>query len=123
MDDDESVSLFFGSSVTGMFSLLYCNSIRVNRFPGATAKGLGQGNAKSKSIEHTILQKYARTRIQALVWMFGSIDVKFSYYFKLCSGEEMPDPDAIMMSCAVKYMTFVRSMHASTNTMTVVIGC
>ena len=124
MNDDKegSVILFFGSSVTSMFSLLYCDSARVNRFPGATAKGLGQGNPNSKSIEHIILKKYANTPIHTLVWMFGSIDVKFSYLFKLCK-QEISDPDAMMMSCAINYMNFVRKMHAATNAMTVVIGC
>ena len=129
MDDSEEerpVSLFFGSSDTGMFSLLRGDSIRVNRFPGATAKGLGQGNAKSKAIEHTILHKYCRSPIHALVWMFGTVDVKFSYYFKACTEQQSEgeiDPEAAMMSCAVKYFNFVRSMHAATNAMTVVIGC
>ena len=127
MDEEERpVSLFFGSSDTGMFSLLRGDSIRVNRFPGATAKGLGQGNAKSKAIEHTILHKYCRSPIHALVWMFGTVDVKFSYYFKACTEQQSEgeiDPEAAMMSCAVKYFNFVRSMHAATNAMTVVIGC
>ena len=122
MDEDGSVSLFFGSSVTGMFSLLYCDSIRVNRYPGSTAKGLGQGNENSKAIEHVILQKYGQTPIKALVWMFGSIDVKFSYYFRLCRGDVV-DPEAAMLGCAVRYMSFVRRMHEATRARTVVIGC
>jgi hypothetical protein len=124
-DEEESINLFLGSSDTGMFSLLFNGSIRINRFPGATAKGLGKGNANSKFIERTLLQRYAHKPIRAVFWMFGSVDVKFSYFFKLCTApdDEPPDPDAMMMGCAVKYMEFVRSMHARTNVKTIVIGC
>jgi len=123
-DNEESVDLFFGSSVTGMFSLMFNGSIRINRFPGATAKGLGKGNANSKTIEHTLLCKYAHKPIRSVFWMFGSIDVKFSYFFKLCTApDEELDPDAMMMGCAVKYMDFVRDMHNKVNAKTVVIGC
>jgi hypothetical protein len=121
-DDSESVFLFFGSSVTSMFSLLNCDSVRINRFSGATAKGLGQENENSKSIEHVILKKYSHTPIHTLFWMFGSIDVKFSYYFRICRKDTI-DPDVAMTDCAAKYMSFVCSMHAKTNAKTVVIGC
>jgi hypothetical protein len=92
--------LFFGSSPVNTFSLAKDERFRINRFRAATAKGLGQDNANSRIIQDIITRKYANQAIEAVIWMFGTIDCKFSYYYKLCTERTIPDPHQTMIECA-----------------------
>jgi len=113
--NDESVLLFFGSSVVNTFSLARDDRVRIQKFKGATAKGLGQANANSEQILHTVKSKYSHKDIKAVLWMFGSIDCKLSYYYKLCNATDphdlIKDPDIFMTECATKYFSFIRSIY------------
>jgi hypothetical protein len=130
---NDKVFLFIGSSAAKMFKLIYGSQARVFPFPTATAKGLGQNNSNSQSILHIISSKYANVDISAIIWLFGNVDVKFSYYYKLCRewegpGSEIPDPLLLMEECANKYIEFVKKVHDTLvvvkdpNTKTVVLG-
>ena len=132
-DDNDDVYLFIGNSDVGTFKLVYGSQVRVMRYSTATAKGLGQNNKNSQSIWETLHSKYSRVDLSAIVWVFGSVDAKFSYYFKLChewDGRETdrPDPYKLMEECAVKYVQFVKKVHdefllpKQTNAKTVVLG-
>lgn len=132
-DDNDDVYLFIGNSDVGTFKLVYGSQVRVMRYSTATAKGLGQNNKNSQNIWETLHSKYSRVDLSAIVWVFGSVDAKFSYYFKLChewDGKETdrPDPYKLMEECAVKYVQFVKKVHdefllpKQTNAKTVVLG-
>ena len=115
-DDDDQTYLFMGSSATGLFNLAYGSRVRVLRYSGATAKGLGQNNKNSQHIWEMLSGKYARVDLSAVVWFFGDVDVKFSFYYKLCSEwdgtpDEKPDPFVVMEQCASTYMLFVKRVH------------
>jgi hypothetical protein len=117
-DDEEKVLLFFGSSEVSTFSLARDNMVRIQRFKGATAKGLGQENENSKQILHTIKVKYSHVDVRAVLFMFGSVDCKLSYYYKLCNASDvqelqelMKDPDVFMTECAMRYISFIRSLQ------------
>ncbi len=77
--------------------------------PRATVKGLGQKNDNSRKIESILAKKFAR--LDTVIWMFGSIDTKFSFYKKLCCQDSKIDPESQMIECATSYMTFVHQMH------------
>ena len=117
-EDDSKIYLVVGSSETGMFQLVYGSEVRVLRYTTATAKGLGQDNKNSQHIWDMFSTKYAQVDISAVIWVFGSVDSKFSYYYKLCrewkgDANDKPEPDAVMESCAVSYMSFVKKVHDS----------
>lgn len=132
-DDNDDVCLFIGNSDVGAFKLVHGSRVRVMRYSTATAKGLGQNNKNSQSILDILRTKYSRVDLSAIVWMFGSVDAKFSYYFKLCHEwggleTDKPDPFKLMEECAAKYVQFVKKVHdefllpRKTNAKTVVLG-
>lgn len=132
-DSDDDTYLFIGSSSVATFRLVYGSKVRVLRFSAATAKGLGQDNKNSQDIWDTLQTKYARVDLSAIVWMFGNVDTKFSYYYKLCeewtgNDADAPDPFELMEECAVKYMQFIKKVHSKflipkgNSAKTVVIG-
>jgi hypothetical protein len=132
-ENEEETYLFVGSSAVGLFKLAYGSQVRVLRYSTATAKGLGQNNSNSRHIWDMLATKYARVELSAVVWMFGNVDVKFSYYYKLCrewagTMDDKPEPFVVMEQCANTYMQFVKKVHdrfllpKQTQTRTVVIG-
>ena len=130
-DDDPKIYLVIGSSASGMFQLVYGSQVRVLRYTTATAKGLGQNNTNSKHIWDMLSTKYAHVDISAVIWLFGNVDTKFSYYYKLCREwqgtlHDKPDPDSVMEGCAISYMSFVKKVHDSflskKGTKTIIIG-
>ena len=117
-EDDSKTYLVVGSSATGMFQLVYGSQVRVLRYTTATAKGLGQNNKNSQHIWDMFSTKYANVDISAVIWVFGNVDTKFSYYYKLCREwngdiQDKPRPDTVMESCAISYMSFVKKVHDS----------
>jgi hypothetical protein len=115
-EDEEQTYLFVGCSDVGLFTLVPGSQVRVLRFSTATAKGLGQDNKNSQQIWDLLSTKYARLDYSAVVWMFGNVDVKFSYYYKLCREwdgklDGKPDPLIVMDQCATAYMRFVMKVH------------
>lgn len=114
--DNDDIYLFIGNSDVGTFKLVYGSQVRIMRYSTATAKGLGQGNKNSQNIWETLTTKYSRVDLNAIVWMFGSVDAKFSYYYKLCrewdgNESDKPDPFKLMEECADKYIRFVKKVH------------
>jgi hypothetical protein len=132
-DQDQQTYLVIGDSTVGLFKLVYGSQIRVLRYSTATAKGLGQNNKNSQLIWDMLSTKYARVNLSAVIWLFGNVDTKFSYYYKLCkewdgNAESKPDPFLLMKQCASTYMQFVKKVHDTflatrdTKPKTVVIG-
>ena len=122
---DRDISLFFGSSLINTFALAQEERFRINRFKGATAKGIGQDNNNSRMIWNIVTHKYSNESPEAIIWMFGSIDCKFSYYYKLCTEHNIPDPQKTMIECATKYIHFVSKVHTffkGKGTKTIIIG-
>ena len=125
MESERDLTLFFGSSPINTFSLAREEKFRITRFTGATAKGLGQENNNSRMIWNIVTNKYARETPEAIIWMFGTIDCKFSYYYKLCTEPTIPCPTATMVDCATKYVSFVLKVHdlfKAKGTKTIIIG-
>lgn len=119
--------IFVGDSTTGQFQLLNGSKIKVLKFSTRTAKGLGKGNQTSKSILETFSTKYKNLDISYVVWMFGNVDVKFSYYYKLCrewDGKECnrPDPRTFISNCADYYFDFLVKLKRELKCEFVVIG-
>ena len=107
------INLFIGCSDAGMFTLTNDKSVEVLRFSGATAKGLGRGNRNSEEILRAIACRLKLAPIKSITWVFGSVDVKFSAYYRICEkNEAVSNLRDSMMSCAVKYMEFIRKVHA-----------
>ena len=100
--------LFLGASDIQAFGICKDWRCRIHKFKAATAKGLGQGNQNSQKILQ-IVQRARSTRV--VVWMFGTVDVKFSFLHKLCTQQDV-ESDSTMMMCAVRYMEFVKRVHS-----------
>jgi hypothetical protein len=110
------INLCIGCSDAGMFSLTRDRSVRLLRISGATAKGLGQGNANSQRILKFVeRQLNGSAPIKSIIWIFGTVDVKFSAYYELCekrkSSSKAINLRDLMINCAVKYMEFVQEIH------------
>jgi hypothetical protein len=117
-DEEEETYRFVGSSAVGLFRLAYGSQVRVLRYSTATAKGLGQNNKNSQHIWDMLSSKYAHVDFSAVIWMFGNVDAKFSFYYKLCREwcgvpDEKPDPFLVMEQCASTYMQFVKKVHTN----------
>ena len=103
--------LFFGDSNVGTFSLSTDRRVCVHKFKGGTAKGLGARNGNSRRILELVVEP-RECGVSAVVWMFGSVDCRFTYYFKLCCQEgPPPTPETCMDECARAYMSFVAEVH------------
>lgn len=116
-NDIEKINLFIGSSAVNTFSLSRDPTIRIRKFKGATAKGLGLCNDNSKSIMHLIQSKYEHCNLNAVVWMFGTVDCKFTYYYRICCSKNtnheldhlLANPHCVMEDCAEKYIDFIKT--------------
>ena len=116
-DEDNPVNLFFGSSAVNTFSLLNDPTIRICKFKGATAKGLGQGNEKYHDIMKLLNGKYAGQNVKSITWMFGTVDCKFTYFYKLCNAKDDKEleelyrnPQNAMIECADTYIQSIKSI-------------
>lgn len=107
----EAVYLFFGSSDINTFSLFKDDRVRINKFKAATAKGLGQYNENSSKIKDILLRKESSTEVHSMLFMFGSVDCKFSIYHKICNSEAPIDIITTIEEIADMYTSFVKQLY------------
>ena len=76
---------FFGDSFVRLFGLVRHPEIQVQAFKGATCRGLGkQGNENREEIVRRL-----KPETRAAIFVFGNVDVHFSYYYSL-HGKPVP---------------------------------
>jgi len=79
------MNLFIGSSSIAVFKFFKNPNYKVLKVTAATAKGL-YINENGKNIIKFILN--VKTEINCIVLYFGTVDINFSYYYKVCNSED-----------------------------------
>jgi hypothetical protein len=111
--NDRKVTLLFGDSYVGIFSLVKTEenpdiSVQVIKFKGATASGVGKTlNPNRLDVEKRISS--CRGRLKALMFNFGQVDVHLSYYYKRFIQKSELESDRIVKS----YVEFARTVGGS----------
>lgn len=108
--------IFFGDSFVRMFGLIEHANLKVNAFKGASAKGLGREQNENRENITRIVQ---RSSAERLIFLFGSVDVHLSYYYKKYTlNEGEIDLEAI----ANNYVDFVASLPVPRRTTRTIVG-
>jgi hypothetical protein len=102
--------IFFGDSFVRMFGLVEHRDLSVKAFKGASAKGLGRPDNENREQIVRMVQGSStsnKSENQRLVFLFGSVDVHLSYYYKKYTlGEGEIDLEQI----AYDYVDFCASL-------------
>ena len=97
--------MFFGDSFVRLFGLIKHPDLNVEGFTGATAKGLGRVDNKTRA---SIRQQIKQHKPERVVLCFGSVDVHLSYYYnKYHKGGPTIDLEAV----AEAYVEFAATLH------------
>jgi hypothetical protein len=105
--------IFFGDSFVRMFSLIEHKDLTVRAFKGASAKGLGRiDNENRASIVRTVRTMMNNddgvvVEQRRLVFLFGSVDVHLSYYYKKYT---MNEGEIDLEQIAIDYVDFCVSL-------------
>lgn len=108
MSKDHPEILFFGDSFIGIFSLLNKTKFPVFKYKGATAKGLTKTNNENRK---DIINKIAYYKPKCVVFNFGSVDVFFSFYYKLFVEKKIIHYKTFIDEFVYKYFDFVVSLE------------
>lgn len=109
--------VFFGDSFVRMFGLIEHRNLSVRAFKGATAKGLGRiGNANRDSIIRIVR---ATPSLERLIFLFGSVDVHLSYYYKKYTKEE---GEIDLEKIATDYVDFASSLPVQEHVTRTIVG-
>ena len=96
---------FFGDSFVRLFGLIEHPALHVHGFRGASAKGLGRaGNENAETISRYIRRNHAT--LERCIFVFGSVDVHLSYYYKKYALGQSIDLEEI----ARGYVAFVNAL-------------
>jgi hypothetical protein len=106
--------IFFGDSFVRMFGLIEHRNLSVRAFKGATAKGLGRiGNENRDNIVRIV--RAATPNVERLIFLFGSVDVHLSYFYKKYTKRE---GEIDLEKIAMDYVDFVASLPVPNNNVT-----
>ena len=109
--------LLFGDSFVRLFGLVKHADIKIHAYKGATARGL----SKEKNEHRVHIAKQLATRAaagkeaRAAVFVFGNVDVHFSYYYTRYAKKKQIDFEGI----ARDYVDFVAGLPAASR---VIVG-
>lgn len=108
--------VFFGDSFVRMFGLIEHASLRVHAFKGASAKGLGRQQNENRRKITEIVQ---RAPAERLVFLFGSVDIHLSYYYKKYTLKE---GEIDIVEIANNYVDFVASLPVQAHATRTIVG-
>ncbi|GAA5961292.1 hypothetical protein JCM3765_002902 [Sporobolomyces pararoseus] len=99
----------FGDSFCGVFTLLGEENVKVNRFTGASARGLN--NARSTlQVGDTILRRINDIRPRFTLFQFGAVDLIINYLWQLkARGLQALSPSEFVRSVVDAYCSFLEN--------------
>ena len=99
--------LAVGSSSIDPFKLIKDSQLIVEKFTGATAKGVSKPDNENHIKIRKLVSKY---KPENMLFHFGAVDLNFSYYYRACKEKSAPEPDEFVNEIAKKYIEFIKSL-------------
>lgn len=108
---------FFGDSFIRKFGLVKHQSIDIQGYKGATAKGLTRADNQNR--KHCVKVIQNRPNAERFVFNFGNVDVHLSHYY--CLYGKIKEETLNLKVIAEEYVDFVASLSLPSSTSEVII--